>query len=213
MDFKQQRSEMVDQQLHRRGIHDPRVLEAVGAIPRENFLPPSERASSYIDEPVSIGYGQTISQPYMTALMVECLQLKGWERVLEVGAGCGYHAAVLASLASEVISIEYVPELAEIARANLEAAGLSHKVRVICGDGSTGYAAEAPYDAISVAAAAPVVPGILLAQLRDPGRLVIPVGSRDEQELLVISREKGKDRTRVATYCRFVPLRGREGWV
>ncbi len=203
---------MVENHLKRRGLHDTRVLEAMGRIPRELFLPESEREFSYADEPLAIGHGQTISQPYITALMVQELALTGTERVLEVGAGCGYHAAVLGALAAEVVSVEIIGELAEMARRNLKAAGLAGNVRVVTGDGSLGYPPMAPYDSISVAAAAPDVPEQLIAQLRDPGRMVIPVGSLGEQELRVITKSGGKTTSRAAARCRFVPLRGGEGW-
>jgi len=211
-DWETQRLQMVEQQLRRRGIHDERVLEAMAKIPREQFLPEKVRPWAYADEPLSIGYGQTISQPYMTALMAQALELKGAEKVLEVGTGCGYAAAVLAHLAAKVITIEIVRELADTARRNLEAVGLADKVMVVTGDGSRGYPDMAPYDAISVAAAAPNIPPALVDQLKDPGRLVIPVGSLSEQELVVLTKSGGKTKTRVAALCRFVPLRGGEGW-
>ena len=203
---------MVERQLRRRGIFDERVLEAMAGIPRELFIPLEMRICAYDDGPVSIGQGQTISQPYMTALMAQSLELRGSETVLEVGAGSGYHAAVLAALAARVIAIELIPELAEQARSNLAAAGCGANIRVICGDGSLGFPGEAPYDAISVAAGAPKVPPALLEQLRDPGRLVIPVGDLDEQQLRVISRNAGAFTTHKSAVCRFVPLRGGAGW-
>lgn len=207
-----ERRRMVEQQLKRRGIHDSRVLEAMGALPREQFIPEEGRPWSYADEPVSIGFGQTISQPYITALMAQVLELTGVEKVLEVGAGCGYHAAVLASLAAQVVALEILPELAAAARRNIEAAGLGARIQVITGDGSMGYSPLAPYDAISVAAGAPRVPAALTEQLADPGRMVVPVGSLDEQELLLIIKSGGRMSTSMATRCRFVPLRGGEGW-
>jgi protein-L-isoaspartate(D-aspartate) O-methyltransferase len=203
---------MVAQQLELRGIRDQRLLDAMSSVPRELFVPEPARHLSYADEPISIGHGQTISQPYITALMVEALELNGEEKVLEIGAGSGYHAAVLGKLAARIISLELVPALAADARRNLKRAGLGKNVKVIAGDGSVGYPAEAPYEAISVAAGAPAVPESLLDQLTDQGRIVIPVGSREEQELLVISKSGGETSSRVATRCRFVPLRGGEGW-
>lgn len=195
-----------------RGIRDRGVLRVMGDIPRERFVPEANQFLAYADEPVMIGHGQTISQPYMTALMVECLELTGKETVLEVGAGSGYHAAVIGALAAQVYTIEIIPELAEMARANLEAAGLAGNIVVVCGDGTGGLPDHAPYDAISAAAAAPEVPPALLEQLRDPGTLVIPVGTLWDQELLVIKKSRGKITSRVATFCRFVPLRGSGGW-
>ncbi|MEN6537036.1 MAG: protein-L-isoaspartate(D-aspartate) O-methyltransferase [Bryobacteraceae bacterium] len=206
------RQQMVERQLKARGIRDPGVLRAMGDIPRERFVPEANQFLAYADEPVMIGYGQTISQPYMTALMVECLELTGKETVLEVGAGSGYHAAVIGALAAQVYTIEIIPELAEMARANLKSAGLAANIVVVCGDGTGGLPDHAPYDAISAAAAAPEVPPALLEQLRDPGRLVIPVGTIWDQELLVIKKSGGKVTSRVATFCRFVPLRGSGGW-
>jgi len=204
------RRDMVEHQLRRRGIRDERVLEAMAAIPREDFVP--GRPAAYGDEPIQIGHGQTISQPYMTALMAAVLELRGSETVLEVGAGCGYAAAVLGQLARRVVTIEIVPELAALARDNLRRTGLDKNVTVVQGDGSGGYPKLAPYDAISVAAAAPDIPPALLDQLNDPGRLVIPVGSWLDQDLQVLVKRGGRIDTHVATGCRFVPLRGEEGW-
>ena len=212
MDYTTERREMVETQLRKRGIRDERVLAAFLEIPRQEFIPFENRAQSYADAPDGIGFGQTISQPYMTALMTECLQLRGHEVVLDVGTGSGYHAAVLAKLARRIVSIEIIPELAAVARENLSRTGYGANVLVVCGDGCAGYAPESPYDAISVAAAAPEVPYQLLDQLGDPGVLVIPVGGRDDQDLRVVTRRDGKMHTRVATCCRFVPLRGRQGW-
>lgn len=206
------RRHMVETQLVARGIADPRALDAMASIPREEFVSERERIRAYLDEPVSIGYGQTLSQPYMTALMVECLGLGPRDRVLEVGGGCGYHAAVLGQLAGEVITIELVPELAALARENLRRTGFGSNVEVVCGDGSVGWEERAPYDAISVACAAPEVPEALLAQLAPEGRLVIPVGSREEQDLRLVRKHGSALSSRTVTYCRFVPLLGREGW-
>lgn len=211
-DWSTERQEMVEYQLRRRGIRDQRVLRAMSEIPREEFVPLEYRVSAYRDDPVSIGRGQTISQPYMVALMAEALRLAGDEIVLDVGGGSGYQAAVLGALARHVYSLEIIPELCALAEANLRRTGRLHNVTVICSDGSDGYAARAPYDGICVAAGAPEVPPQLIEQLRDPGILVIPVGSFGDQELKVIEKFEGRLQTRVATYCRFVPLRGREGW-
>ncbi|MGE5644871.1 MAG: protein-L-isoaspartate(D-aspartate) O-methyltransferase [Acidobacteriota bacterium] len=203
MDYSLNRRLMVERHLRGRGIRDERVLAAMGSIRREEFIPEERRAEAYLDEPVRIGHGQTISQPYITALMVECLELKGTERVLEVGAGCGYHAAVLAALAASVITVEVIPELAAMARRNL--AGVPN-VTVVDAGGVLGYPEGAPYDAISVAAAAEEIPAALVDQLADPGRMVIPVGSRSDQELRVVRKKDGKIEWRVAAYCVFVPL-------
>src|SRR5438270_1935215 len=155
---------MIEAQLRRRGIRDERVLRALEGIPREEFVPAELRVLAYRDDPVQIGYGQTISQPYMTALMAEVLQLTGSETVLEVGSGCGYAAAVLGALAARVISVEIVPALADLARANLRRARRDANISVVLGDGSLGYPDSGPYDAISVAAAAPEVPVQLIDQ-------------------------------------------------
>ncbi len=211
-DWPSERWHMVERQLRKRGIHDPRVLQAMLAIPREEFIPHDYRVCSYQDEPVQIGYGQSISQPYMTALMVELLELTGSETVLDIGGGSGYHAAVLGQLAARVISIEIIPALARQAEQNLLRTGLGGNIEVVRGDGSQGWPQAAPYAGISVAAAAPDIPEPLLAQLGDPGRLVIPVGSRYDQELRVIAKANGVIRERVVTFCRFVPLRGDNGW-
>jgi protein-L-isoaspartate(D-aspartate) O-methyltransferase len=203
-----ERRNMVDAQLRRRGIRDERVLGAMLEIPRERFVPMEARVEAHQDGPIPIGHGQTISQPYMTALMAESLELEGWETVLEVGAGSGYAAAVLGLLAARVVAVEIVPRLAALARENLRAAGYGRNVTVMDGDGSLGCPESGPYDAISVAAAAAEIPAALLAQLNDPGRLVMPVGARDDQELLVVTRRGGRLDSRVATLCRFVPLVG-----
>jgi protein-L-isoaspartate(D-aspartate) O-methyltransferase len=211
-DWPSERARMVERQLRRRGIGDPRVLDAMLTIPREEFVPHEWRVCSYRDEPQQIGYGQSISQPYMIALMAELLELTGTETVLDVGGGCGYHAAVLGRLAARVISIEIIPALARQAEQNLSRTGRGRNITVICGDGSQGWPAAGPYNGISVAAAAPDIPEPLLAQLGDPGRLVIPVGDRQDQELRVIEKSRGVIHDRVATLCRFVPLRGDAGW-
>jgi protein-L-isoaspartate(D-aspartate) O-methyltransferase len=199
---------MVERQLRGRGISDERVLAAMLAIPREEFIPEERRRGAYQDEPVAIGGGQTISQPYMTALMAQSLALKASDVVLEVGAGSGYAAAVMGAIAGRVVAIELNPELAETAWSTLVRTGLDRNITIVTGDGSLGYPPEAPYDAISVAAAAFETPPALLEQLKDPGILVIPVGDREEQELLIIEKAAGEVRSRVAARCRFVPLLG-----
>ena len=211
-DWIAERRDMVEHQLRRRGIRDENVRRAMTRIPREEFVPLDARVLACQDDPVSIGHGQTISQPYMTALMAQLLELRGHESVLEVGAGSGYAAAVLGALAARVTAVEIVPALAITARENLERTGCAANVRVVEGDGSWGWPEGAPYDAISVAAGAPDVPVALLEQLADPGRMVIPVGGRGDQELLLITKNGGRIERRVATGCRFVPLRGQEGW-
>ena len=211
-DWAEERRRMVNDQLRRRGIRDERVLEAMARIPREEFVPAEARVSACVDAPVAIGYGQTISQPFMTALMAAELRLTGTETVLEVGAGSGYAAAVLGTLAERVIAVEIVPELAAIAAENLRRTGCGGNVTVMCADGSMGRQEFAPYDAISVAAAAPEIPPALLEQLKDPGRIVIPVGDWDDQELRIVARHDGRLESSTATLCRFVPLRGGGGW-
>lgn len=211
-DWEGERRRMVETQIRHRGIRDDRLLRALETIPREEFVPHEARVLAYGDDPIPIGHGQTISQPYMTALMTELLELTGVENVLEVGAGSGYHAAVLGALAATVVTIELIPALAAAARRNLERTGRDANVLVVCADGSQGYPQLAPYDAISVAAGAPDVPATLLNQLADPGRLVIPVGERGDQELRVVWKRNGRLETRGSTPCRFVPLRGEEGW-
>ncbi len=211
-DWAVEREKMVENQLRRRGVRDERVLRAMGEIPREEFIPTQERVLAYHDEPAYIGFAQTVSQPFMTALMAEALQLDGTETVLEVGSGCGYAAAVLGALAARVITVEIIPGLAQLARENLRRTRRDGNVTVVEGDGSVGYGAMAPYDAISVAAGAPEVPQSLIDQLKDPGVLVIPVGDWGDQELRVLHKNRGEIESRVATLCRFVPLRGGEGW-
>jgi protein-L-isoaspartate(D-aspartate) O-methyltransferase len=202
---------MVERQLRRRHVDDERVLAAMARVPRELFLPDELRDRAYDDAALPIGGGQTMSQPYIVAKMSELLSLDGDERVLDVGTGSGYHAAVLAELAAEVVTIERVPELAERAREALLAAGYD-RVDVRVGDGTLGVPDRAPYDAIAVAAAAPVLPGSLYEQLRVGGRMVVPVGGRANQRLeLIVKSPEGPAVVR-SVPCRFVPLVGREGF-
>lgn len=209
--FARQRSSMVELQLRARGIRDPRVLDAMGRVPRDCFVPEHLRFDAYADGALPIGAGQTISQPYMVAATCQAAGLRGDERVLEVGAGSGYQAAVLAELAREVVAIERIPELAERARENLDAAG-SDNVEVVLGDGSTGWPPRAPYGCILVAAGAPAIPQALLDQLEVGGRLVIPVGRRDMQQLTIVEKTEHGTREIAGPGCVFVPLVGEQGW-
>ncbi|MEW6567337.1 MAG: protein-L-isoaspartate(D-aspartate) O-methyltransferase [Chloroflexota bacterium] len=209
--FARARQRMVVEQLRERDITDRRVLEAMAAVPRHEFVPPELHHLAYADGPLPIGYHQTISQPYIVALMLQLAGLRGDETVLEVGTGSGYQAALLARLAQQVYTIEYIPELAHNARQVLQRLGVVN-VEVIDGDGSRGLAEHAPYPAIVVAAAAPRVPQALKDQLADGGRLVIPVGGREGQ-VLERWRRKGDDFSRERiTPVAFVPLVGDAGW-
>lgn len=206
-----ERKRMVVEQIAARGIRDPRLLTVMEEIPRHRFLPAEEQTWAYSDGPLPIGHGQTISQPYIVALMTELLALQGHERVLEVGTGSGYQAAILGKLAAEVHSVEIIPELAKKARRILKQLGLTN-VHVHIGDGSLGWPPAAPYDGILVAAAAPDVPQPLLEQLSDGGRLVIPVGGRGFQELQLWKRKGDAYRQERNISVSFVPLRGEYGW-
>jgi protein-L-isoaspartate(D-aspartate) O-methyltransferase len=203
---------MVDRQLRRRDIVDDRVLAAMERVPRELFVPQSITARAYDDAALPIGEGQTISQPYMVARICEALSLRGHERVLDVGTGSGYQAAVLAELAGEVHTIERIPDLAEEARSALEAAGYGDRVHVHVGDGTLGLPEHAPYAAIAVAAAAPEVPTTLYEQLEERGRLVVPIGGRRGQQLQLIVRSPEGPAVVRSVPCRFVPLLGEEGF-
>lgn len=205
------RERMVERQLLGRDIRDERVLAAMLAVPRERFVPSELRARAYDDAALPIGSGQTISQPYMVARICEALALGGRERVLDVGTGSGYQAAVLAELADEVHTIERMPELAERARWNLEEAGYG-RVHVHVGDGTLGLPEQAPYAAIAVAAAAPRLPESLYEQLEPRGRVVIPVGRRGGQELQLVIRSPEGPAVVRSVPCRFVPLVGEEGF-
>ncbi len=192
-------------------ITDERVLQAMSRVPRERFIPPEQKHLAYKDQPLPIGLGQTISQPFIVALMSSALELTGREKVLEVGAGSGYQAAILAELARLVITVERLPALAEAARNTLDSLGYDN-VRVHLAGPTMGWPAEAPYDAILVTAAAPRVPDSLLAQLAVGGRLVIPVGSLYEQQLYKITRRRGKNLVQNLGGCRFVALIGEDAW-
>jgi len=206
------RVSMVERQLSARGIRDPRVLEAMRRVPRELFVPPQLRNEAYEDVALPIGFGQTISQPYMVARICAELGLRGGERVLDVGTGSGYQAAVLGELAGEVHSIELVPELAARAESALAAAGYADRVHVHVGDGTRGLPEHAPFAAIAVAAAAPALPATLYDQLELRGRLVVPVGGRHEQLLQVVVRSPEGPAVLRTVPCRFVPLLGEEGF-
>ena len=202
----------IEEQLVARGISDTRVLDAMRRVPREAFVPAAALWEAYADRALPIGGGQTISQPYMVAVMSESLRLTGSERVLDVGTGSGYQAAVLAELAREVVTIERVPDLADSARERLAALGYAN-VDVIVGDGTVGVAARAPFDAILVAAGAPRAPEALKDQLSAAGgRLVIPIGPAEQQRLVVITRDGDRFSEAAGTGCVFVPLVGEQGW-
>jgi protein-L-isoaspartate(D-aspartate) O-methyltransferase len=202
---------MVEIQIRRRGVHDPAVLSVMGRVPRHAFVPAELRARAYEDVPLPIGDGQTISQPYMVAAITAALYLTGAERVLEVGTGCGYQAAILSCLAKEVFTIEVRPDLATAAAQRLVRLGCAN-IHVHTGDGTLGFPALAPFDAIVVSAAAPAPPPPLLQQLAEGGRMVVPVGDVENQELQIILRQHGRFRKISLDTCRFVPLVGAHGW-
>ena len=202
---------MIEHQIRRRGIADPRVLAAMAEVPRERFVPSADADDAYGDHPLGIGCGQTISQPYMVGLMTESLRLTGDEKVLEIGAGSGYQAAILAKLCRQVYSVERVPALAERARQTLADLGCDN-VEVVVGDGSLGWPEAAPYDRIIVTAAAPKVADPWIEQLVDGGRLVVPLGDRWGQMLTVVTKRGAKTRHESICGCVFVPLVGEHGW-
>jgi protein-L-isoaspartate(D-aspartate) O-methyltransferase len=202
---------MVESQIRKRGVSAPRVLEAMAAVPRHEFVSLQFRNDAYADKPLPIGEGQTISQPYMVAAMTEALELTGSERVLEIGTGSGYQAAVLSVLVSQVITVESHTSLALAAQERLTNLGYAN-VHVHNGDGSAGFLDAAPYDAILVTAGAPEIPQVFASQLREGGRIVIPVGDRDNQELVLAQMENGALKSRVLFNCKFVLLLGRYGW-
>lgn len=202
---------MVEGQLKPRGIRDERVLRAMAQVPRERFVPEGMRLEAYADRPLPIGEGQTISQPYMVAAMLEALACNSGDVALEVGAGSGYQAALLAELCRQVYAVEIVEKLAERARQRLADLGYEN-AEVVVGDGTQGLPEHAPYDRIIVAAGAPRVPEPLSDQLADGGRLVIPVGSRMTQRLLIVERYGEEIVERKGMPCVFVPLVGRHGW-
>ncbi|RMF93843.1 MAG: protein-L-isoaspartate(D-aspartate) O-methyltransferase [Nitrospinota bacterium] len=210
-EFTRARKEMIREQLIARGIEDPQVLLAISKVPRHRFVPLRYRAKAYQDRALPIEKGQTISQPYIVAFMTQALGLRGGETVLEVGTGSGYQAAVLAQIAGQVYSIERYPELAEQARTLLQELGYTN-IEIRVGDGSQGWPEQAPYDGIIVTAAAPEVPAPLVEQLKVGGRLVIPVGSRQEQVLYRLRKTEDGVQTERMIGCVFVPLIGTCGW-
>jgi protein-L-isoaspartate(D-aspartate) O-methyltransferase len=210
-EYKAERHRMVDVQLRSRGLRDKRVLEAFEQVPRHLFVPEPVRYQAYADMPLPIGQNQTISQPYIVALMISLLNLQGDERVLEIGTGSGYEAALLARLAAEVHTVELLPELGRQADMLLQELGCEN-VRVHIGDGSLGWPEAAPFAGIVAAAAAPKVPQPLLAQLSDGGRLVLPVAQGYEQYLKVVTRSGSEYADRIVTAVAFVPMKGKHGW-
>jgi protein-L-isoaspartate(D-aspartate) O-methyltransferase len=207
----QHRASMLKQQLRGRGIRDERVLAAMAKVPRQAFVAAADIPQAYGDFPLPIGAGQTISQPFIVAAMLEKLELRPEDRVLEVGTGTGYEAAILGELAAEVLTVERQPELVEKARAILQRLGYRN-VRVIQGDGSRGLPEQAPFDKILVAAAAPRIPETLIEQLADGGRMILPVGSRSEQQLQLVRKVGNEVVITSEDLCRFVPLVGEQGW-
>ncbi len=210
-DFARQRAVMVELQLRRRGIRDERLLAAMGKVPRERFVEPEYQAEAYADGPLPIGHGQTISQPLMVATMIEALHLQPTDRVLEVGTGTGYEAAVLGELALQVWTVERHRELAIQAERLLQELGYGG-VLVVHGDGSVGLPQQAPFQKILVAASCPTAPPSLIAELAEGGIMAVPVGDRVNQQLQIIRKTGGRTVTSAHTLCSFVPLVGAEGW-
>jgi protein-L-isoaspartate(D-aspartate) O-methyltransferase len=210
-DLEKQRTWMVERQLRRRGITDERVLAAMDEVPRHEFVPEGQRSRAYVDSALPIGEGQTISQPWIVAAICQALELSGGERVLEIGSGSGYSAAVLSRLAAEVIGIERHASLAAEARSALDRIGVEN-VELLVGDGSRGMPGRGPFEAIAVHATAPAPPRSLLGQLADGGRLVVPIAT-DRADLLTVFRRMGNElRSEEIGPCRFVPLIGEEGF-
>jgi protein-L-isoaspartate(D-aspartate) O-methyltransferase len=209
--FAPQVAKMIEAQLRRRGVKDAAVLAAMETVPRHEFVPEELRSRAYEDLPLPIGNGQTISQPYIVAAMTAALHLRPGNRVLEIGTGCGYQAAVLSRLAKEIFTVELRPELALSASERLARLGYAN-VHVHCGDGTLGLPEFAPFNAILVAAAAPAVPQPLLAQLAEGGRMILPVGDAEHQELRLIEKRGKSYRNTTLEGCRFVPLIGYYGW-
>lgn len=203
--FRMRRTDLVERALRGRGIRDERVLEVMARVPRHLFVPPELTEHAYEDRALPIGFGQTISQPYMVAVMLETLGLRGTERVLDVGTGSGYQAALLSLLAREVVSVDVIPQLASSAAAKFKELGF-RGVEVVMAEGTLGYPAGAPYDAIVVAAAAVDLPIALIDQLTDDGQLLVPVGPARIQELILVHKLGTRTSTRKIADCSFVPL-------
>ena len=210
-DYTDERLNMVDSQLIHRGIKDKRVLDAMSKVPRHLFVPSESISIAYTDQPLSIGESQTISQPYMVALMSECLKLRSGEKILELGTGSGYQTAILAELGSFVYTIERISTLSIRAQGTLKHLEYEN-IRFKAGDGTLGWSENAPYDGIIVTAGAPRVSQVLINQLSEGGRIVIPVGNSFSQELVVVSKTNKKIKTENICGCMFVPLIGKHGW-
>ena len=211
MAFEEARERMVIEQLKGRGLAEERLLDAFRRVPRHLFVPEELQSQAYTDHPLPIGAGQTISQPYMVALMTQCLQLQGHERVLEIGAGSGYQTAILATLALEIFTVERIPDLARTVSERMTRLGYLN-VHVTTGNGSLGWPEHAPYDAILVTAAAPEIPQSLADQLAEGGRMVLPIGPKEAQVLVQVEKRRGALHRRDVTSCVFVPLIGEHGW-
>jgi len=211
MDFEKAREEMIRYQIKGRGIKDKRVLWAMSMVPREKFVLKENEKEAYLDCPLPIGMGQTISQPYMVALMTQCLSLEGSECILEVGTGSGYQAAILSKLAKMVYTVERLKNLADRAENIFKELEIKN-VKVVGGDGTNGLKEYSPYDGIIVTAGAPEIPQSLINQLKERGRIVIPVGNSFSQDLLLGKKEKGKLKIQNYGGCIFVPLLGKYGW-
>jgi protein-L-isoaspartate(D-aspartate) O-methyltransferase len=215
MNFEAERRRLVEHLVRRKYITKHEVIKAMGKIPRHEFVPPGLRKNAYVDSPQQIGFGQTISAPHMVGIMAEKLDIEKGQNILEIGGGSGYHAAVFAEIVGKeghIYSVEYVEALAERARENIRKCGLENIVTILEGDGSLGLKEHAPYDRIFVSCAAPMVPEPLLEQLKDKGKLLIPVGSMYYQTLILLEKKGGKLKEKEHGGCVFVPLRGTHGF-
>ena len=202
---------MVEYQIAARGVRDPRVLAAMREVPRHLFIPPPYDRNAYDDSPLPIGNGQTISQPYIVAVMTELLSPKPSDNALEIGTGTGYQAAILSRIVKKVTTVERIPAVAELARRNISALHIDN-IEIIVGDGTLGYPENAPYDGIIITAATPDIPQPLIDQLAEGGRMVVPAGGRDMQELITLKKQGGIVTKMSHGGVRFVPLIGKHGW-